>query len=390
MESNTEYILKIIIKSILGIGISILFFMLLIVFLFSPERSILIPILLITYTSIIIFIIMWNKNRTKGIYLLLFVPLICFISIMIVTAYYDNIRQIESVNEQVYNLHQYIPFKDNNLVATLDEEPFLKITENLPILDGATALFPVYSSFVQAVYPEGIYDIYKGPIFCSKTDKAFENLLEYKVDIIFCAEPSKAQLQMFHDRDQIVKIVPIGKEAFVFFVNKTNPVSNLSVDVIKGIYSGKIKNWKEINGNPQKIKAFQRPKNSGSQTIMEKIMYSTPIMKPSRENLPHGMGDIINEVAVYRNFSNAIGYSFLYFSTEMVKNNRIKLLSINEVYPSKESIQNNSYPFSYDFYAIYVDRDEKNENIELLIEWILSKQGQELIKKTGYVSLQNY
>jgi phosphate transport system substrate-binding protein len=99
------------------------------------------------------------------------------------------------------------------------------------------------------------------------------------------------------------------------------------------------------------------------------------------------MGSIINQVAVYRNFPNAIGYSFLYFSTEMVKNDQIKLLAVDGIPPSKETIQDNSYPFSADFYAIYIDHAEKNEHIEAFIEWILSGQGQTLISKTGYTPI---
>jgi phosphate transport system substrate-binding protein len=106
-----------------------------------------------------------------------------------------------------------------------------------------------------------------------------------------------------------------------------------------------------------------------------------------RENVNQGMGDIINQVANYRNFKNAIGYSFLFFSTKMVKNDQIKLLSLNGIYPSGESIQDQSYPFSDFFYAILVENAEQNENTESFIEWILSAQGQELIQKTGYVPL---
>jgi len=101
----------------------------------------------------------------------------------------------------------------------------------------------------------------------------------------------------------------------------------------------------------------------------------------------HCQCGIINRVAVYKNFPNAIGYSFLFFSTEMVKNDQIKLLSVEGVYPSKKTIQDGTYPFSDSFYAIYVDTDDKNENIDLFIEWILSEQGQELIEKTGYVPI---
>jgi phosphate transport system substrate-binding protein len=258
----------------------------------------------------------------------------------------------------------------------------------LPVLNGATALYPVYASFIQAVYPESEYE--KSKILAEwrdTTPRAYENLLEGKADIIFCAAPSESQKKQFSDNGVNIKLVPIGKEAFVFFVNKRNIVNNITIGNIQGIYSGKIKNWKELNGSRQKIRAFQRPKNSGSQTALEKIMGGIPIMESLTENVSDGMGDIINKVADYKNFPNAIGYSFLFYSTKMVKDDQIKLLSVEGVYPSRETIQNGTYPFSDSFYAIYIDTEDKNENIDAFIEWILSEQGQYLVEKTGYVPI---
>jgi len=210
----------------------------------------------------------------------------------------------------------------------------------------------------------------------------------FEEDNIFCAAPSASQRRQFYDNGMNLKLVPIGREAFVFFVNKKNIVDNVTIENIQGIYSGRIINWRELKGSNQKIKAFQRPENSGSQTMLEKIMGNILIMEPRRENISTGMGGIIDRVAAYRNFSNAIGYSFLFYSTEMVNNDQIKLLSIEGIYPSRETIQNGRYPFSDDFYAIYIDTDDKNENIEPFIEWILSEQGQELVSKTGYIPVK--
>jgi phosphate transport system substrate-binding protein len=317
--------------------------------IFSVQRTILQLLLLVFYASIITFLVLWNKIKTKKVYLLLCVPVMCIVAGIGIVEYFNFVHKIPTVDESEDILYRYNLFGENNLLAKLDEESRLKITGNLPVLDGATALFPVYASFAQAVYPEYKYDSSKGPVFCSKTAKAYENLLNGKADIIFCAGPSDAQMKQFIDNGLKIKLVPIGREAFVFFVNKKNPVNNLTVENIRGIYSGKIKNWRELDGNRQSIRAFQRPKNSGSQTMLEKIMGNVPITEPRRENVPHGMGDIINQVAVYRNFPNAVGYSFLFFSTEMVKNDQIKLLAVDGIYPSKETIQDNSYPFSADF-----------------------------------------
>ena len=68
-------------------------------------------------------------------------------------------------------------------------------------------------------------------------------------------------------KEELVK-VPIGKEAFVFFENKDNPVTNLSSKQIRDIYSGKITNWKEVGGKDEKIQGTNVPETSGSQSAL--------------------------------------------------------------------------------------------------------------------------
>jgi len=374
-----------------GYVLSILSFIAFILLAFSTQRDILWVLLGVFYISTIAFLIVWNLKETKKIYALLAVPVVCTVSAMAIIRYDYYAQRIPTVAEDFYT-YRYAPFRENNreenLLAKLEQESTLKIVDNVPVLDGATALYPVYAAFVQAVYPEDNYFVLFSPMNYSGTTRAYENLLEGKADIIFCAGPSDAQTERFTESGLKLKLVPIGREAFVFFVNKNNIINNISINDIHGIYAGKIKNWRELNGINQSIRAFQRPQDSGSQTMLEKVMGGIPLMKPRRENVPEGMGDIINQVAVYRNFPNAIGYSFLFYATTMVNNEQIKLLSVEGVYPSIETIRDNSYPFSDYFYAIYIDNDDKNENIEPFIEWILSTQGQELIEKTGYVPIR--
>ena len=95
------------------------------------------------------------------------------------------------------------------------------------------------------------------------------------------------------------------------------------LEQIKDIYSGKVKNWKEVGGADDSIRAFQRPADSGSQTALENLMGDTTIMEAPSEDIATGMGGIINEVSQYKNFKNAIGYTFRFYSTEMVGNEKI-------------------------------------------------------------------
>jgi phosphate transport system substrate-binding protein len=311
----------------------------------------------------------------------------CSCSIVKPKPVYDNV-----------SVWDYQPFSEETKVATLSERAILKLENNLPILDGATALYPLYAAFVQAVYPVGEYfrtekwnedhtALIQPVVNSSRTSEAYNNLIDGEVDIIFCAKPSDEQIEKAYEQGLTFNMVPIGKEAFVFFVNTHNRVSNLSTEQIRGIYSGRINNWSELGGKNRVIKIYQRPKNTGSQTMLESIMGEEKIIEPLTEEVLTFMLDIITETAVYRNYNNAIGYSFLFYATEMVQNNQIKLLSVNGIYPSRETIQSNEYPYSDVFYAITTNTE--NENVSKFIEWILSEQGQYLVAKTGYVPINN-
>jgi phosphate transport system substrate-binding protein len=382
---------RVVIAVIIGVvaGVLSFFTYILLALFFSAQSSILFSLILAFYISLIAFLILWNLFKTKKVYLILAVPLICVLTVTGIIWHTVYVLELPTVSEEDYE-YRYRPFAETSQAAKLYKETNLRFTlyDNLPVLDGATALYPVYASFAQAVYPKKDNSEIGRLVLCSRTPRAYENLLKGEADLIFCAAPSDAQMEQFNHKGLNLRLVPIGREAFVFFVNKKNIVDNITIGSIQGIYSGRIKNWKDLNGANQKIRAFQRPKDSGSQTALEKIMGNIPIMEPRREDVSEGMGGIINRVAIYKNFPNAIGYSFLFYSTEMVKNDQIKLLSVEGIYPSRETIQNGTYPFSHSFYAIYIDDENKNENIELFIEWILSEQGQELVEKTGYTPIQ--
>lgn len=296
--------------------------------------------------------------------------------------YEDN---MSTVNSEV-NIHEYQPFHDDSLVVKMDDEATLKLEDPLPILDGATAMYPLYAAFVQATYPENPNYLYDETVMVSTTPYAYNNLFQGKAEMIFVAGPSEQQQKTANDKGLNLEMTPIGREAFVFFVNKKNPINSLTLEQIRGIYSGDITNWSQVGGNNEDIRAFQRPQDSGSQTALQYLMGDTPIMEAPTDDVVSGMGGIINEVAQYKNYKNAIGYTFRYYSTEMVGNDEIKLLAIEGIEPTKENIRNDSYPITSEFYAITAGTE--NPNVDKLLQWILSPQGQQLVEKVGYVPVR--
>ncbi|WP_243644396.1 PstS family phosphate ABC transporter substrate-binding protein [Paenibacillus pinisoli] len=296
--------------------------------------------------------------------------------------YHDSIPQVA---ESEVDLAAYEPFVRGSKAVVLNETPTLRIEDELPIMDGATALYPLYSAFAMAVYPEKEYDHLRSEVRSTKTSQAYDSLISGEADLIFAAEPSERQRGDALAAGVQLKLTPIGQEAFVFFTHADNPVSGITMEQIQDIYAGDLTNWEELGGKPAPIKAFQRPEGSGSQSALQRIMKGRSLAAAPRDDVPAGMGGMIQRTADYRNYPNALGFTFLYYATEMVGNGDIKLLSIDGVYPSRETIANGAYPLSSPFYAITAGTS--NPHVESLINWIRSEQGQKLVAETGYTPL---
>ncbi len=285
---------------------------------------------------------------------------------------------------KMIDVARYLPHEPDSDLVQLDSS--LKLTANLPVLDGAAALVPVYASIVNAVYPEGSVtyeggtfsdDNYYGENFAKDSKMQYKNtvrgyqaIVDGVTDILFCAAPSEAQKQYAEEKGVELVYVPVGLEAFVFFVNEKNPVDNLSVEQIRGIYAGTYTNWSEVGGANRVINPVTRLAGSGSQSAMDAFMGDQKI----------GMKSPLAVTGA------SIGFSFRYYMDGIVGNDGVKMLSLNGVYPSAENIQNGTYPVIAQFYAIY-RADNQNENIPVLIDWILSEEGQTIIEESGYVRL---
>lgn len=206
---------------------------------------------------------------------------------------------IPTVDDRWLSLSEYQPFMGSKTTA-LPETATLSFTQAQAdsfIIDGATALYPVYAAFVQAVYPAGVYRPYnygtdRETVLCNGTTDAYRDLISGEVDVIFVAEPSEKQRQDAADAGLQLHLTPIGREAFVFFVNSRNPVTNLTFEQVAGIYAGEITNWKDVGGRNQSIRAYQRPEGSGSQTGLQMVMRMAgkSIMEPRKEDVAGDMG----------------------------------------------------------------------------------------------------
>ena len=286
---------------------------------------------------------------------------------------------------QMIDVGRFLPHTSGSDLPKIESS--LKLTENLPVLDGAAALVPVYAAVIDSVYPEGCVtytggefssDNYYGENFApdsvmqyKNTVRGYKAIVDGDTDILFCAAPSEEQKRYAEENGVELVYAPIGLEGFVFFVNENNPVSDLTSEQIRKIYSCEYTNWKELGGADRIINPVTRLEGSGSQTAFEAFMGKYKIGQKS----PFAITGA------------SLGFSFRYYMEGIVENENVKMLCLDGVYPSRENIQNRTYPITAQFYAIY-RKDNKNENIPVLIDWLLSDEGQDLIEKTGYVRIK--
>ena len=271
-------------------------------------------------------------------------------------------------------------------VQTPDKTASLAFTtETLPKIDGATALAPYYELMASKLLSVDIEEARQW-VLCNKTDGAYENLINGRVDMIFCSMPSEEQQEMADNAGVKFEMTPFLNGGFVFFVNKDNPVESLTVQQLHDIYAGKITNWSEVGGDDVDIIAYQRPNNSGSQTGMyHYIIPEDEIMEAPTEMKIADMGGIIDAVASYENSEGAIGYSYYYYVTSMHYTDQIKLVQIDGIEPSDETIADGIYPLINPSYAIINADTPEDSPVRDILKWLVSAEGQETAREAGYV-----
>ncbi len=269
-------------------------------------------------------------------------------------------------------VHEYLPFAEETKI--IKKEASEKLSGDLPVIDGAAALVPVFNSFVYSLYPESSVKYENGDFTSDSalqyhnTRGAYKGIVDGDIDIAFCAKPSDDQVQYGLDNGVELELTPIGREAFVFLVNKDNPVNNLTMEQLKDIYTGKITNWKDVGGANRPINVVQRNQGSGSQTTLEKLFG-----KDIASNFFGPLGA-------------SIGFSFRFYVEELTKHGHIKMLELDGVYPDRNNIQSNAYPIVSNFFAV-TRKGETNPNVQKVLDFILSPTGQDIINEVGYVGL---
>ena len=272
---------------------------------------------------------------------------------------------------------------EENVESTVSEEPLFTL-ENYPKVDASLAIHPLVDSIAADFLGMDISEL-DFTYTTTRSSEVHRNLIDGKVDVIFAAEISDKELQYAKEQGVELEIIPATSSGFVFIVNSENPVDGLTFEEIQKIYTGEITNWSEVGGNDEEIIAYQRPEGSGSQTAMlSLVMKDKEIKEPELTQVQGEMGELIDAVAEYDNSENAIGYSYFYYVNTMYKRDTIKMLAVDGVEPTIETIKNGEYPIYTNGFIMY-RANEENEAVDKWVEAVLSERGSRIIEEEGYV-----
>lgn len=300
--------------------------------------------------------------------------------------------RLPRIRENPYSVPygSYEPFRRGNLLPTCDAPAEFHFKDGVPRIATAYALYPIAGAAIQALSTREAYGRTKRSIVNTGSDSLFFFLTrpedgDTRRDAALSLKPSDAQIADARAAGAHFQLTPIARDAFVFFVHADNPVRNLTSDQIRAIYSGQATTWRDVGVDfNAKLMPFQRNKNSGSQTTLERIMGDTPIMPPIEEDRLGGMGDIFRDVAEYRNHRGALGFSFRYYATTLLSARKVRLLAIDGVEPTPENIRNGTYPFVTDAYLTTVG--SPTGDVARLAGFLRSPEGRALVEKIGYIS----
>jgi len=280
---------------------------------------------------------------------------------------------------------------DSDMGTTSGEAVDTDFTIDVSRLDGSTATIPLMEATLKKLFgsSEGLVH--------NRTDLAYRLLIggddwlgeEFgEKDAIFVTYPSEEESGLAEEAGIELEIIPVVKDALVFLVNADNPVTSLTAQQIKDIYSGKIKNWKEVGGRDEAITPFQRPVNSGSQTLFLKLaMGGAAPMDAPTELRPGDMSGLIDSVALNDYSGGAIGYSVFYYASEMYAHDEVKLIAVDDVVPAAETISGDEYAYLTHYYAVLKGDTPQDADVRKLVAWMLSPDGQKTAVEAGYVPL---
>ena len=268
----------------------------------------------------------------------------------------------------------------------------------MPSIDGSTSTLPITQAVYNALFTNGERHP-ANPVTHSKSHASYERLINGEVDMLFASVyPASDILALAEEKGVTLELIPIAHDAMVFFTNKDNPATGLTSEQISSIYvDNAYGNWNQIGGPDALLYPYCRNNDSGSHAQMERhFLHGAEINETIREETTsYAMQSILTDVINAQTSDPAgyaLGYSIYYYfrNANMVLGtaDRLKLLEIDGVAPTDETIADGSYPLSNNTYVVLRKDTPEDAPARRLAAFMLTEAGQRCVENAGYGALQ--
>lgn len=275
------------------------------------------------------------------------------------------------------------------------------LDREMPVIDGSTSTYP---------YTQGIYSVLftngtahpQFPKSHSKSFASYERLIRGEADVLFAATKASAELESLAAEQGVeLQYIPIAYDAMVFFTNLENPVNGLTRQQIQDIYvRNAYSSWDQVGGPEAKLLPYRRNTDSGSHALMERYFLEDGKLSLASEilqgNVSVAMSSALTDVASALSLdppAYAIGYSvYAYYGSyeEMMTDvtpNKLKLLAVDGVLPTAETIADGTYPLADYNYIVLRSDEPKDSPARRLAEFMVSDAGQQAVADSGFLPL---
>lgn len=275
------------------------------------------------------------------------------------------------------------------------------LDREMPVIDGSTSTYP---------YTQGVYSVLftngtahpQFPKSHSKSFASYERLIRGEADVLFAATKVSAELESLAAKQGVeLQYIPIAYDAMVFFTNLENPVNGLTRQQIQDIYvRNAYSSWDQVGGPEAKLLPYCRNTDSGSHALMERYFLEDGKLSLAPEilqgNVSVAMSSALTDVASALSLdppAYAIGYSvYAYYGSyeEMMTDvtpNKLKLLAVDGVLPTAETIADGTYPLADYNYLVLRSDEPKDSPARRLAEFMVSDAGQQAVAGSGFLPL---
>jgi phosphate transport system substrate-binding protein len=176
--------------------------------------------------------------------------------------------------------------------------------------------------------------------------------------------------------------IPVALDALAIYLNKENPVRQLTMEQVRRIFQADITNWKDVGGMDAPIVLYGRENNSGTYVYFKEHVLANGDFAERYQALP-GTAAVMNAIT---KDPGGIGYGGIGYATDIKTIPIAADPSSPAVEPNMENVLNKSYPLSR--FLFWYTAGPPEGPVKQFVDWVLSPEGQEIVSDVGYYPLE--